>query len=132
MPDYVKIYLDIKSHFQIITLKLQSIQCSLFTLLLHIRNYNKIYRELKQLIIYYAYHHKVDQVAGIYLIRLDFIGHRLSLKICYLQAWFHNINRLCLPWNGLFWKHINSHQWPTGVTCELPTFLGCITRFLDE
>ena len=39
--------------------------------------------------------YKVDQVAGIYLIRLDFIGNRLSLKTCYLQALFHKVDRLC-------------------------------------
>lgn len=81
MPDYV-IYLDVKSHFQIITLKLQFIQCSLFTLITH-KKLQQNLQELKQLIIYYAYHHKVDQVAEIYLIRLDYIGKRLSLKTCY-------------------------------------------------
>lgn len=87
MPDYVKIYLDVKSHFQIITLKLQFIQCSLFTLITH-KKLQQNLQELKQLIIYYAYHHKVDQVAEIYLIRLDYIGKRLSLKTCYCKHHF--------------------------------------------
>ena len=53
MPDYVKIYHDVKSHFQIITLKLQFIQCSLFTLITY-KKLQQNLRELKQLIIYYC------------------------------------------------------------------------------
>ena len=86
MTGYVKICHDFKSHFQIITLKLELIQHILFTLLLCIRNYSKTYGGLKQLIRHYAYHHKVDKVVGSNVIRLDSIGNRLSLKTWYLQA----------------------------------------------